>query len=256
MLAFDYDGTLAPIVRHHEAARMRKTTRELLMALGNLYPVVVVSGRARRDMLQRMLGVPVWRIVGSHGLDWGQMTPELRRYERLVQRWRRLLQPRLSGVEGVEIEDKRVSLSIHYRQARYPSQARIAIADVVGCLKGARVFGGKRVFNVVPRNAPDKGYALEALSKELRSESVLYIGDDVTDEAVFSIKTLPAPGERVISIRIGKSSRSAADFYIDDQLSIDDLLTFLLECRSEIQIPQSEMKDGAIHWTGSDPQRL
>src|SRR6266536_2981490 len=47
LLAFDFDGTLAPIVGDRDAAQMRPETRRLLRALALLYPCAVISGRER-----------------------------------------------------------------------------------------------------------------------------------------------------------------------------------------------------------------
>ena len=54
LLAFDYDGTLAPIVSKPERAIMRPTTRRLLEELVKLYPCMVISGRAQRDAMRRL----------------------------------------------------------------------------------------------------------------------------------------------------------------------------------------------------------
>lgn len=56
LLAFDYDGMLAPIVTDPERARMRARSRELLSELTKLFPVVVISGRAQSDLLKSCAG--------------------------------------------------------------------------------------------------------------------------------------------------------------------------------------------------------
>src|SRR5581483_12084952 len=58
LLGFDYDGTLAPIVADPAAARMRPSTRRLLASVARRYPSVVISGRARRDLVRRVGAVP------------------------------------------------------------------------------------------------------------------------------------------------------------------------------------------------------
>src|SRR5689334_12820946 len=60
MLAFDYDGTLAPIVDDPEKARMRTTTRALLEKVARAYPSIVISGRAQEDVLKRVRGAGVF----------------------------------------------------------------------------------------------------------------------------------------------------------------------------------------------------
>ena len=58
LLAFDYDGTLAPLVSDPERAELRPATRKLLAVLTALYPCTVISGRAVRDVERRVAGIP------------------------------------------------------------------------------------------------------------------------------------------------------------------------------------------------------
>jgi trehalose 6-phosphate phosphatase len=54
LLAFDFDGTLAPIVDERDAARMRGETAELFKTLCRLYPCAVITGRAKADVVDRL----------------------------------------------------------------------------------------------------------------------------------------------------------------------------------------------------------
>src|SRR5262245_22056428 len=60
LLAFDYDGTLAPIAPTPDAAQMRRDTRQLLTQVARLYPCIVISGRALDDLTRRFSRIPVW----------------------------------------------------------------------------------------------------------------------------------------------------------------------------------------------------
>ena len=71
LLAFDFDGTLSPIVSDRDAAGMRAQTRAHFAALCRLYPTAVISGRARRDAQSRVHGLRVKYVVGNHGLEPG-----------------------------------------------------------------------------------------------------------------------------------------------------------------------------------------
>src|SRR4051794_678502 len=73
LLAFDYDGTLAPIVADPARARMRQATRRILSRLALCYPTVVISGRAHGDLRRRLGRLPLWHVIGNHGLEpWAQ----------------------------------------------------------------------------------------------------------------------------------------------------------------------------------------
>lgn len=224
LVAFDYDGTLAPIVDNPAQARMRRTTRNLLSRVATRYPCAVVSGRSRDDAALWLDGVGVRSVVGNHGLEpWDNPVS----FERSVARWRATLTARLDGLDGVRVEDKRFSLAIHYRAAPARRAAEAAIRAAVAPLEGARIVGGKCVVNVMPADAPGKGIAVLRLRDEQGCDTALFVGDDDTDEDVFEVAE---PG-RLLGVRVGRSRKSAASYYLEDQLNIDELLRALLEAR-------------------------
>jgi trehalose 6-phosphate phosphatase len=230
LLAFDFDGTLAPIVVDPAAAQLRARTRELLVRTAALYPTVVISGRTRADTEKRVAGVPVREVIGNHGAERGS---EEGGGASEVRRWRQRLERALGGFTGVFIEDKGLSLSIHYRQSRQKKQARAAIAEVVAEIvaggEPVRVMGGKQVVNLLPQGAPHKGVALERARARLGCDTALYVGDDQTDEDVFA---LDQPG-RLLGVRVGARASSHAAYYLRAQREIDSLLRFLIRARSD-----------------------
>lgn len=227
LLAFDFDGTLAPIVADREAAGMRERTRDLFRRVCELYPCAVISGRSRDDVTRRLGGARVRFVIGNHGLEPGN---DIDRFARLMAEVRPALEEALREVPGVEVEDKQYSLAIHYRRCRRREEAREAIARAVEALPvGLRSVGGKLVVNVLPANAPHKGDALVRLLGERAADTALYVGDDVTDEDVFD---LDLPG-RLVTIRVGASRRSAAGYFLRDQDEMDALLAVLAGLRTE-----------------------
>lgn len=225
LVGLDFDGTLAPIVQRPEAAKLRARTRSLLVSLAAEYPVAVLSGRARDDVASRMEGIPVAAIVGNHGLEPGA---DLAACKALVARWIPIVRTALAAEAGVEVEDKTFSFAVHYRRSRTRREALARIQAVIASLgPGTRVIGGKLVVNVLPAGAPHKGIALMRLRAELGVDTALYVGDDVTDEDVFS---LDDPG-RLLSIRVGHHTRSRARYYVSSQRAVDDLLKVLVTAR-------------------------
>jgi trehalose 6-phosphate phosphatase len=224
LLAFDYDGTLAPIVSNPEAARMRQETRGLLSQLTTLYPVIVISGRAQPDALRRVRGCGLLEVIGNHGID---PRHAAKRHIAAVGRWLLELNERLTSFKGLMIEDKVYSVAIHYRHSREKKLARAAILEAAAALDDVRIIGGKQVVNVLPKDAPHKGIALERERDRLGCDTALYVGDDETDEDVFS---LDQPG-RLLGIRVGSKQSSAASYCIDTQRAVDDLLRSLLRFR-------------------------
>lgn len=224
LVAFDYDGTLAPIVTDPARAKMRPETSELLWRLTKLSSVIIISGRARPDALQKLRGVGVCEVIANYGI--GPWHPS-NRYVAEVQRWRPVLDACVASLKGVKLEDKAFSVALHYRQSREKKKARAAILKAAASLGQVRIIRGKQVVNILPRGAPHKGIALELERDRLQCDTALYVGDDETDEDVFA---LDQPG-RLLTIRVGLKRSSAARYYIPNQVAIDDLLRLLLDLR-------------------------
>jgi trehalose 6-phosphate phosphatase len=224
LLAFDFDGTLAPIVDQPDRAYMRPATRRLLTSVARRYPVVVISGRARDDLMKRLGRVPVFHSSGNHGLEpWGQRV----RYRSQVRGWADHLERQLAPHIGVVVEDKTYSLTVHFRRARHRNEAVAAIASAVGALKGARSLGGKDAVSLVPRGAPTKGVALERVRRLLVCDAAIYVGDDQTDEDAFTA----GRRDRLLSILVGSERKSHARYRLKNQQEIDDFLRTLLALR-------------------------
>jgi trehalose 6-phosphate phosphatase len=232
LLAFDYDGTLAPIVSDPDRAVMRSTTRHLLSELAKLYPCIVISGRSQRDALRLLRGVGMHEIVGNHGMEPWHANDGL---ATLVAGWVPLLQERLAGLRGVRVEDKVYSVTVHYRASRERQVARKAILEAATTLGDVRIIGGKLVVNILPKGGPHKGAALLRERQRLNCDTALFVGDDETDEDVFS---LDQPG-RLLSIRVGLRRSSAAAYYIKSQRQIDELLRALRALRKEAGVALS-----------------
>jgi trehalose 6-phosphate phosphatase len=224
LLAFDYDGTLAPLVDAPARAAMRASTRRLLRRASKLFPCIVITGRAKADAIGRLRNIEVCRVLGNHGAE---PSPQGEAMRRRVRQWLPVLTARLSRRQGVVIEDKGFSVAVHYRQARERSSTRRAVLSVARSLKDVRLVGGKLVVNVLVPDAPHKGLALERERSHFACDTVIYVGDDETDEDVFQIDR---PGQ-LLSIRVGRKRTSAAPYYIRNQAEIDRLLETLIAAR-------------------------
>jgi trehalose 6-phosphate phosphatase len=226
LLAFDFDGTLAPIVADPERARMRATTATLLRRLARAYPCVVISGRARDDVARLVRGVHLDGVIGNHGIEpWHGSS----RLAERVADWRRQVEDVARALPGVSVEDKGYSLSIHYRKSRERKKARRQILDLTARFRDARIVGGKQVVNVLPSDGPHKGLALDRERRRLRCDTALFVGDDSTDEDVFE---LTHPGQ-LLSVRVGRNQSSLAAYYLKDQREIDRFLRTMLALRPD-----------------------
>ncbi len=227
LLAFDFDGTLAPIVPSPPEARMQLSTWALLRVVALLYPTAVISGRSRADLAPRVARIPLVATIGSHGAEAGFGPIDLK-LRRRVAAWRDAIREPVEALQGVFMEDNGFSLSIHYRHAPSPADARRAITAAVSSVPEARIVPGRFVVTLAPAEAPNKGQALQALLSRLGKARALFVGDDRTDEDAFRAAGV------AVAVRVGRSGRSAAHAYLPEQAAIDELLRRLIRARRRV----------------------
>ena len=226
LLAFDFDGTLAPIVARPSQARVPVTTLRRLHRLTQHLPLAVISGRTVAD-LRRRLGFEPAHVVGNHGaedpqqgqpLEWQAALDGVRdRLTSLATELRRA---------GVSVEDKGASLALHYRMATDHGAAIELIDRLLEPIDpGLHVFGGKMVTNIVAAAADDKAAALRRLAQRADAPSVLYLGDDVNDESVFAARE-----PSWLTVRVGdEHHESAARYFISGPREVPRLLDRILQ---------------------------
>lgn len=228
LVAFDFDGTLAPIVARPEDARPSHAVSARLAQLAGLLPVAIVTGR-RVDDVRGRLGFEPRFIVGNHGAEEPGVPPDPGALAAMAGVRGRIAAQRPALLEaGVTIEDKGASIALHYRLSRTRERALLAIADLLTPPDEAlRVFGGKLVVNIAPRHAPDKAQAVRALMQRVGTAALVFAGDDANDEPVFE-----AAGPGWLTVRVGRDDpRSKAMFCLDSPgqmpLLLDRMLALL-----------------------------
>ncbi|MFA9439059.1 trehalose-phosphatase [Uliginosibacterium sp. sgz301328] len=223
LLAFDFDGTLAPIVPLPDDAHASTAVATAMSRLSQLAPVAVVTGRAVADVRSRLGFVPGY-IVGNHGAE--GLTEEAgdwaRSIERQVAQWHMQIETwRLPP--GVLVEDKRRSITLHYRLASDRGAAQALLGDLARTLNPVpQIIGGKCVVNLLPAEAPNKYDAVVELARRAEAGSVMFLGDDDTDEIVFRHAH---PGW--LTCRIERREDSAARFYLNAQSEVAGLIQFI-----------------------------
>lgn len=228
--AFDFDGTLAPIVRSPNDAHMSKAVLHSLKALSHHAAVVIISGRSIADLQER---VPLRNVtlIGNHGLEGLGSNPEtLVHAKGVCKKWDRQIRSALGAStkeRGIFIENKYYSLAIHYRLSRNKKKERLKLMELISMITPRpRVILGKCVINLVPQGGPHKGIALLELMKTLRKKSAVYVGDDDTDEDVFGL-----PDSGLLTVRIGKKKASGAQFFLERQSDIRKMIELSMEAR-------------------------
>ncbi|MBL8768399.1 MAG: trehalose-phosphatase [Planctomycetes bacterium] len=221
VLAFDFDGTLAPIRRDPRRVELSERTRVALTRLAMRTPCVVLSGRTRADVQRRLRGVPLAGIAGDHGQDGRAPSAAARA---LLLGFQRRLEPLIRELRGTRIERKHHTLAVHWRAAASKSVASERILAEVARLAPPRMLIGKCVVELHASAARHKGTALERLCRSHRRSNAIYVGDDTTDEDVFT----RSGRVRVLGIHVGDGA-TAADLRLRRQSEVVELLEFLVD---------------------------
>ena len=227
LYAFDFDGTLAPISPNRDTVKIPPSINEWIKELAKRAPCAIVSGRALADLAPRMHGT-VSYLIGNHGIESPLTpTPTLLSAEKICQGWKRDLSIRFGQSLkdlGVEVEDKRYSLTLHFRGVTEPARVRMAVELLLQQLSPSPgVIFGKFSVNALPPGQGGKGQAALALMIHLRQSGLFFVGDDETDEHVFALTE-----GLVMGVRIGKQPDSRAKYYLKRQGEIEDIIRFLV----------------------------
>ncbi len=249
-LITDLDGTLSPIAATPEEALVPDVIKVLLQTLRqNAALVAVVSGRTASQTKQ-MVGVPGLTYIGNHGLE--TMENEEVRLAPGAEQFLSDISRALDETEGVtrlpgvRIERKGITASIHYRQADDPDVARSAILAAIArspAAAGLKVTEGRRVVELRPPLAINKGTTVRALAAQHSLQGLLYVGDDSTDlDAFYALPSLRQGGMNALGIGL-VSPENRPEF----RVAIDLLLTSVEEVEQLIRWINEQLKEGDHH---------
>jgi trehalose-phosphatase len=196
LLCLDYDGTLTHFVANPVGARLSSQMERSLLALAEdeAVSVAIVSGRDRAD-LQARVDVPGIIYVGNHGLEVSGpgfvfVEPTAAAYTEKLKTFAWQLTKKLEGIAGVVVDNKGLTISVHYRQAApetWEEVRRLLHCALAGAIHPFILTPGEKVYEIRPRTYWNKGTAVNWIQEKLGKREVLpiYVGDDVTDEDAF-----------------------------------------------------------------------
>ena len=234
-LITDIDGTLSPIVSRPEDAVVSDSVRESLRALAGLIDLVaVVTGRSE-DEARRMVGVEGLTYVGHYSLD-DSAAARIRPDE--LEPAKASARSMLGPYPCVQFEDKGVSFSLHYRNCEDEGvrDELMTLMRPLAQRSGARLLEGKQVIEMVPGDLPDKSAAVSRLLEEHGIRGVVYLGDDLSDVAVFRELArrraeggVSALSAAVVDAETDDLVSQAADVRLDGVRELEALLACLCE---------------------------
>ncbi len=237
LLLLDYDGTLTPIVARPGLAVLTKERRKALRLASKKPNIIlgIISGRTLKD-IKRKIKIPGIFYSGNHGFEIEgpklKFTHKAAKKSRpIIQKIKNKLKKELKNIKGAIIEDKGITLSLHYRLVQAKNQRVLkpkffAVAAPYLRSRSVKLTTGKKVYEIRPPVSWDKGKAILWLLKHLKREGKLlpiYAGDDTTDESVFQM--LRGKG---ITIVVGKK-KSKAKYFVNDVDHIYKFINLLLK---------------------------
>lgn len=246
MLFLDYDGTLTPIAERPEAATLSNDIKQLLTEMSELNGIstAIVSGRSLAQ-LKKFVDVPGLLYVGNHGFEFEgpgikHIHPGALEARGVLAEIAERLSFNFAGIEGVILENKIYTLSVHYRlvsEAELPRVRMIFLKVVQPFIEAAQVVftEGKKVLEVRPALEWNKGTAISwlcgrrlAMEPE-RSVFAIYVGDDKTDEA--ALKAVKKMG---LGIKVAeKIIETHADYYLHNTDEIHEFLKRIFQIKKE-----------------------
>ncbi|HEY2429548.1 MAG TPA: trehalose-phosphatase [Acidimicrobiales bacterium] len=228
----DFDGTLSAIVTDPELARPLDGAREVLTALVARYRLVaVISGRPAA-FLAAQLPVPGLERWGSYGLERVldgavELAEEARPWVPVVAS--AVARARASAPAGVGVEDKGVSLTLHFRTAPEAEGWVRAFAEQEAAATGLVVEGARMSVELRPPLPVDKGSVVGRLVLDAVVSAACFVGDDRGDVAAFrALDGLPA----ALRVAVGSDESppellAAADVVVEGPAGVLELLSAL-----------------------------
>jgi trehalose 6-phosphate phosphatase len=212
----DVDGTIAPIVTDPADARVPDGTRELLRLLADRYALVgCLSGRRVLDA-RRIVGLDGLAYSGNHGFELllpgdaeVRPDPSLGGHEEDVPRFVGGLDRSELERVGIRTEDKGAIVALHWRGAPNETAAESLAQEIASEAEweGLVPHRGRKVLEIRPNVAINKGIAVAALIPARPIDHALYGGDDRTDiDAFAALRTLEEDGELETAVCIAVAS--------------------------------------------------
>jgi trehalose 6-phosphate phosphatase len=244
-ILLDIDGTLAPIVRHAADAHVPESTRALLIEIAKRYGVTgCISGR-RATTARQIVAIGTLAYVGNHGgelLRPGSTRPEI---DPDLEAWAARIRAFAAGAltpeherARVRGEDKDAIAAFHWRGAPDEQAAEAAVREIAAAAEreGFAVHWGRKVLEVRPPIALDKGIGVAKLLHDSAATAALYVGDDTTDlDAFRGLRELKGAGSLQSALCVAVDSDEAppelaqeADLTVAGTPGVRELLEALL----------------------------
>ena len=245
-ILLDVDGTLAPIVRHADDAQVPEPTRALLIQVARKFGCVAcVTGR-RAATARQIVSLGSIAYVGNHGAELLRPGSSRVEQDRETAAWQRRVHQFVGRHAGedlqllrVRVEDKGPIVGFHWRGAPDEEAAEAAVREIATAAEqaGFAIHWGRKILEVRPPVALDKGRGIHWLLRDADLDAALYVGDDRTDiDAFRGLRELVEGGRLTQAVCVGVRSEETppeleaeADVLVDGTRGVRLLLSALVE---------------------------
>ncbi|KAE8022385.1 hypothetical protein FH972_008187 [Carpinus fangiana] len=259
-LFLDYDGTLSPIVDNPDCAFMSDAMRAVVKKVAKYFPTAIISGRSR-DKVYEFVKLKELYYAGSHGMDImgpvrqyisddhtncvrsvDEQGKEVNLFQPageflpMINEVLRSLIERTKDVIGVNVENNKFCVSVHYRNVDEKHWKTVAqhVNDVLKDYPCLKLTHGRKVLEVRPDISWNKGKAVTFLLESLglsNCDDVLpiYVGDDQTDEDAFKVVREGHQGYGILVSSVPKASDAV--YSVKDPSEVMEFLKSLVTWR-------------------------
>jgi len=242
-LITDVDGTISETAPTPQQAEVSPRCRHYLSILSqHLALVAAVSGRPV-DEIKNMLKVDGIVCIGNHGLErWtkghSEFTKGTEGYPEVIKAVIKELTP-LLAIEGIRVDDKGITATIHYRLCREPQSVEKRILKALQNLpltRRLRIISDRMAIDLLPPVKANKGTATFDLIREYGLHGGIYLGDDFTDIDAFRAIRSASGNSDFQGVAIGITSQempenlvAEADFTLNGVNDVERFLRWMSE---------------------------
>ncbi|MDD5288386.1 MAG: trehalose-phosphatase [Dehalococcoidales bacterium] len=239
-LITDMDGTISPVPLDFQKRMPLANVRQLGMLVPRMALVAIISGR-EAEAIKEMVNTEGIKYIGHYGMEcWENnqaiLHPDARAYLPSIRAVAKELEP-LRSIEGMIIQDKWATISIHYHLTPQPDVAKERIMELLKKsrhLKNLRIMEEKTDIGIVPPVNIDKGTAVTNLINQYHLKGAIFLGDDTADVPAFHAIRLASQNmdfEGLAILVTGEETRQdiigEVDFTLDGVRETELLLEWL-----------------------------
>lgn len=246
ILLTDFDGTLTPIREHPDLANLSEKVRQVLLKFSHnrTFFLGIITGRSLHQ-IKKLVNIPGILYAANHGIE--LEGPGIRFSSSEAKKARcnlwhiymRLFKS-LRHIEGVYLEDKGYTISLHYRLVKKASDVEFVTKTLDSITKPylerkiLSLSAGKMVYEIRPPVKWNKATTIQWLLTNYFplefsvGAFLVYLGDDQADIEVFT-----ALSGKKLTIFVGTAPDvSEADYYVHSPEEVKTFLEFLYKQKS------------------------